>query len=302
MIPRFPQFKPIQLEDQIHIRQILSAYQPQISELTFSNLFMWRAHYGFQWSMYKDWLLVISSTEAHSAYALPPVGPPSRTNATYEILSWLKDEKGEKAPHIERADKRLLSEIERSEHFVVETTRNHYDYVYRSNDLITLPGKKYHAKKNYINRFQRTYTFTYEPLTDNHIRSCLELIEIWCGLRRCTEDMSLLGEWEAIGEALANFRDLELHGGVIVINGRVEAFTMGELLNDTTAVVHTEKANPDIRELYAIINQKFVEQEWHTIPYINREQDLGEHGLRKAKLSYHPDHLVEKFRITLENK
>ena len=108
-----------------------------------------------------------------------------------------------------------------------------------------------------------------------------------------------MGEWAAINAALADFQALELQGGVILINDRVEAFTCGELLNAATAVIHLEKANPEVRGLYAVINQQFCQQAWAGVPFVNREQDLGEPGLRTAKMSYHPHHLVEKFRIRL---
>jgi hypothetical protein len=83
---------------------------------------------------------------------------------------------------------------------------------------------------------------------------------------------------------------------------RVEAFALGELLNSQTAVVHIEKANPEIPELYTVINQQFCANSWQNVPYINREQDLGEPGLRRAKLSYHPDHLEEKFEVGLASR
>ena len=108
-----------------------------------------------------------------------------------------------------------------------------------------------------------------------------------------------MGEWAAIGVALANFQALQLKGGVILINDRVEAFSCGELLNRQTAVIHLEKANPELRGLYAVINQQFCREAWAGVPFINREQDLGEPGLRTAKLSYHPHRLVEKYRIRL---
>jgi hypothetical protein len=111
-----------------------------------------------------------------------------------------------------------------------------------------------------------------------------------------------LDELEAIREALTNFSALKFQGGVILIDNKVEAFTLGELLNNQTAVVHIEKANPEIKGAYAIINQQFCEKTWHNIPYINREQDLGESGLRQAKLSYSPDHMVEKYSIKLADK
>ena len=124
-------------------------------------------------------------------------------------------------------------------------------------------------------------------------------METWCGARRCEDDLSLSSEWEAIREALANFEELKVVGGVILVHGKVEAFTVGELLNKETVVVHIEKANMEIRGLYNMINQQFLEKQWQDIPYVNREQDLGEPGLREAKLSYNPEHFVEKYRIRL---
>jgi hypothetical protein len=297
--PEFPQFKPVQLEDRDSIRQILGKYQPQTSELTFTNLFIWRSHYAFQWAMYRDWLLLLCGASNDGLYALQPVGPPSRLEVTRMLLQWLREEKGEQRPRVERADQRLVSEIAGAEDLVIESTRDHFDYVYRSEDLIQLVGRKYHSKRNHINKFRRSHSFTYAPLNEDYVKECLALTESWCEWHRCEEDLNLLDEWEAVREALAHSRALGIRGGVILIKDKVEAFALGELLNDQTAVVHIEKANPEIPGLYAVINQQFCENRWRDVAYINREQDLGEPGLRKAKLSYYPDHLVEKFRIRL---
>jgi len=297
MYPEFPQFKSIQLEDRDLIQEILWKYQPQTSMWTFTNLFIWHLHYGFQWSIYRDWLLVLCADNSDSFYALQPVGPLSRLEVTQMLLRYLAEEKGEKEPHIERADQRLISEIEGTTDLSIEPSRQHFDYIYRSEDLIKLAGRKYHSKRNHINKFLRSYSFTYASLNEVHVNASLELAENWCQLHRCAEDLNLLGEWEATRQALLHFRTLRLQGGIILIEDKVEAFALGELLNDETAVVHVEKANPEIAELYAVINQQFCQKSWQNVPYINREQDLGEPGLRKAKLSYHPDHLVETFRI-----
>jgi hypothetical protein len=171
--------------------------------------------------------------------------------------------------------------------------------VYRTEDLIQLAGKNYRAKRNHINYLLRTYRITYEPMNESHIGACLNMAVNWCEARRCEEDLNLGSEWDATREALNNFSALGIEGGVVLVNGQVEAFTLGELLNQETAVVHIEKANTEIRGLYGVINQQFCENRWKGVPFINREQDLGEPGLRQAKLSYSPDHLVEKFSIRL---
>jgi hypothetical protein len=298
-LPKVPNFKSLELEDRQVIQEILWSYQPHTSELTFTNLFVWRSHYGFQWTVHRDWLLILSTTSTHGLFALPPVGPPPRLEVTHMLLQWFREEKGEEEPRIERADQRLVSEVEGATDLLIEPTRDHFDYVYRSGDLIQLAGRKYHSKRNHVNKFRRSHSFTYAPLNEDYVGECLELTESWCERHRCEEDLNLLDEWDAVRQALGHFRALGIQGGAILIEGKVEAFALGELLNDQTAVVHIEKANSEIPGLYAVINQQFCENRWRDVPYINREQDLGEPGLRTAKLSYHPDHLVEKFRVRL---
>jgi hypothetical protein len=298
-IPVFPEFRPLTLEDRQVFQDFLWPYQPETSELTFTNLFIWRSHYGYQWSQDRDWLLVASLSPERGGWALPPLGPPPRAEICGQLLAWLAQAKGAAAPRLERADRRLVEELAGSPQFALEPVRDHYDYLYRSEDLIRLPGGKYHAKRNFINTLERTWRWRYEPLEAGHLPACRKLAEAWCSLKRCEEDLNLMGEWEAVGAALDHLEALRLKGGVILLDGKVEAFSLGELLNRETAVIHVEKANPEIRGLYTLINQQFCEQAWAGVPYINREQDLGEPGLRSAKLSYHPHRLVEKFRIRL---
>jgi uncharacterized protein len=295
-LPQFPQFKPLEIHDRDAIQGYLAAYRPQTSEWTFTNLFMWRRHYRYHWSVYRDWLLMVSLIPGAAPYGLPPVGPASRLPATHTLLQWLEEAHG--APsRIERADQRLVEELQSSTELNSETTREHFDYVYRTEDLIHLAGRKYHAKRNHLNKFMRSYRFAYEPLAPSHIPACLQLTDNWCQWRRCNDELNLVGEWDAIRDALQHFDELPTEGGVILLDHRVEAFALGELLNDETAVIHIEKANPEIPGMYALINQQFCEHRWSQVRYVNREQDLGEVGLRKAKLSYHPDHLVEKYRV-----
>ncbi len=299
MQPEFPEFKPIELEDRESIQTILDGYQPETSECTFTNLFIWRSHYGLQWSRHGDWLLFLCTSENKEHCFFQPVGPEPRLEVSRMLLQWLREEKGNQDPRIERADQRLASELEGAQDLTIQPDRDQFDYVYRTEDLVKLAGKKYHSKKNHVNRFSRTHAFEYAPLTQEHVKACSKLAETWCQWRRCEEDMNLLDEWEAVEEALRNLNALKLKGGVILMEGTVQAFTLGELLSRQTAVVHIEKANPEIPELFAVINQQFCENAWQDVSFVNREQDLGEAGLRKAKLSYHPDHLAEKFRIGL---
>jgi uncharacterized protein len=297
--PVFPRLRPLTLEDREIIRNLLWDYQPKTSELTFTNLFMWQSHYGYHWCLDRDWLLVVGTVAGRPAWSLPPVGPPPRADLCRRVLEWLRDEHGVADPAIERVDPKLAAELDSHPGFVVEQVRDHFDYVYRTDDLIQLAGGKYHTQRNHVNSFTRSYRYRYEPLREEYLSACLYLCARWCQVKKCNEDLSLIGEWEAIGAVLANYQALELQGSVILIDDRVQAFSCGELLNRDTAVIHLEKADPELRSLYAVINQQYTRAAWAGVPFINREQDLGEPGLRKAKLSYHPHRLVEKYRIRL---
>lgn len=300
--PEFPDFKPIELQDLHFLHEILRQYQPRVSEWTFTNLFIWRTLYGFQWSLYKEWLMVICREGNNGFYAMEPIGPPSRREPAVTLLEWLWQEKNSPDPRIERADKSLASELDGLKNLTVEPAREHFDYVYLRDDLVALTGNKYRSKRNHINQLFRSYKFEYEALKQHHIDECLKLQEKWCILKRCEEDLNLSSEWEAVREILHHYKALNLKGGVVTVEKEVMAFTIGELLNNDTAVVHIEKADPDIPGLYQIVNQQFCEKTWENVLYINREQDLGLPGLREAKLSYYPHHFVEKYRIRLNRQ
>ncbi len=298
-IPMEAGFQPVELSARDAIHTFFRDYQPETSELTFTNLFIWQGHYHFRWAVSDGCLLLTARSPEGGRGALPPVGPGPRTAVCRRLLEQLQAAAGGRPAAIERADARLAAELREAGGFAVEPQRDHFDYVYRTADLISLAGRKFHDKKNHLNAFARAYRYEYQPLATGHLPACRDLAHRWCEWRRCVDDMNLMDEWDAVKTALNYFTELRLTGGVILIDGRVEAFALGEKLNGRTAVVHLEKANPEIRGLYAAINQQFCEHAWAAAEFVNREQDLGEPGLRKAKLSYNPDHLAEKFRIRL---
>ena len=298
MLPAFPDFKPIALEDRDTIAESLRRYNPQTSELTFTNLFIWRSHFNTSCCQLENWLVVLCEPQSSTPFFLPPIGPPDRTAVATRLLEWLGDTKGAE-PSIRRADARLISEIGSDGPFYAEPQRDQFDYVYRSEKLATLGGRKLHSKRSQLNKFLRTCDYIYAPIDGDNRWACMELLSGWCSFRNCRENPSIKAECEASHEALYNFEQLGLTGGAIAVDGRIQAFAIGEMLNSETAVIHIEKADPDIPGLYAAINQQFCENAWGEVTFLNREQDLGEPGLRKAKLSYQPETLVEKYTIRL---
>lgn len=286
-------FKLLTLNDKEIFDEFLAKDPPLVSELTFTNLFMWRVCNDSVWKMQDDCILVILRPETEQPYGLPPFGPGDKASALRRFSEYLREFSSEQ--RIARVDRNLVDRYVDPDEYQVIEDRDNSDYVYLSEDLINLSGKKFHGKKNHLNKFVKNYGFEYRHLDENLVKSFMDLQEDWCELKDCETSKDLADENVAVYEALKNHEKLDFRGGAILIDSKVEAFSLGEQLSDDTAVIHIEKANPDIPGLYVAINQRFCAEEWSHLKYVNREQDLGVAGLRKAKKSYNPDHMVDKF-------
>lgn len=177
--------------------------------------------------------------------------------------------------------------------FVCSKMPNYTDYVYEREKLSTLSGKKLHSKRNHINSFYKLYKSEFSKITSSDRDLIVNTYDSWFGE---TDDEYLLQEKDSIADLLQNFETLGLIGGKLMVDGNLVAFTIGERLNQNTAVVHIEKANTDYKGAYTVINQQFAEQMLGEFMYVNREEDMGIAGLRKAKMSYLPDLMIEKYK------
>lgn len=179
--------------------------------------------------------------------------------------------------------------------YMILYERDSADYIYNTSDLANLSGKKYHGKKNHVNKFKKTYdNWKYERIDDNNSVDCIEMVKEWCIQNQCAKNKSKADEICVMINGI-KYRDmLGLKGGLLRINDRVVAVTLGEKINDEMFVVHFEKAFSDVYGAYTMINQQFVVNELMEYKYVNREEDVGIEGLRKAKLSYHPAFMGQK--------
>jgi uncharacterized protein len=289
-------FVPIHLDHKSVFDEFLHREGPEISELTFTNLFMWRLKYRPTWRIWKDCLLIVMAPDAGIPFALPPVGPGNKADALGFCTDYLAGFGS--SPRIARVSEDFVKRFVDPDGYEIHEDPENHDYVYLTQDLIELPGNKFHRKKNHLNRFVKNYRFEYRTLDQDLVDCVLRMQEDWCEMRECAESPDLYEEDRAVYEALTHFGELDFTGGAIVIDSKVEAFSLGEPLNPETAVIHIEKANPAISGLYAAINQRFCQGAWSGTTYINREQDLGVEGLRKAKQSYYPHHMVQKYVVT----
>ncbi len=288
-------FTPLSFDHKQEIEDLLQQYPPNISELTFTNLYIWRYYYQFQIAVHREYMTLLAQPKGATPFFFPPVGKGDIRAWVFECRTYLKNKGG--SPCFERFPESLIKELSDIPGLKIVPDRDNSDYVYRIGKLVRLSGNKYHTLKNHINRFNKRHTWEYRTLTTDLIEECLNLQEEWCRSKNCHESYGLLSENEAIVEAIEKMDLLNYKGGVICIENKVEAFTLGELLNPETLVIHIEKANPDLPGLYPVLQQQFLEREWSMIPFVNREQDLGIEGLRKSKLSYHPEFMVDKYRI-----
>ncbi len=291
-----PEFRELRIEDKSRLDAAFKRYNPQISEYTFTNLFVWRETSPVLLSHLGNAILVKRWNPASNQFfLLPPIETKSIVSLVKEILI----KTGERDfPPLYGLD-RLQAESLKREGFTIREMRDYWDYLYAVRDLRDLPGSKYYTKRKNIKNCLAAYNPTYTPITEEIVDQCLQLQTKWCDLRSCDTIPGLEAEHRAIKETFLHFSDWTVFGGAVLVDGAVEAFTLGERLNEDTAVIHFEKANPNIPGLYQVINQWFCTQALQDFQYVNREQDLGVPGLRRAKLSYHPTAFIEKYMVTL---
>lgn len=287
-------FKPIGIEDKELITSYFLARGNRDCNLSFVNLFTWQFLTNSCYAVVDNCLVVRFTLDEESVVYTMPVG----TGNVKGVVGLLKEQAREEG-HVLRIHG-VFPEMEEwfnrefPGHFDYRLDRDYFDYIYSRKDLVELKGKNFQPKRNHVNKFKRTYNYRYTPLTADMIPRCLELEEKWCERHGCDEEESLIHERKALNLALRHFQELELTGGALWVDDEIVGFTYGAPVNRDTFAVHVEKADSHIDGAYNLLNQEFASRVPEQYIYLNREEDLGLAGLRKAKLSYHPVILLEK--------
>jgi uncharacterized protein len=295
-------FRKLTIGDKPVLDRMLDSLQPETSDLTFTNLFMWQNSYGLQvlYNKSLDYWFLWCKPPKWINFFLPPIGDWSNLDKLKEALFFMEElAKNENFQFLlRRTPKRLVEALNNVEpDLFVKEDRHTFDYIYLSNELINLAGRKLHGKRNHLNQFLRKYQWEYLPLNSKLALECANLETEWFNLKQST-DCGLPEEEQAMALVLNNFEKLGVSGGLILVNGRIEAFAVGEELNANTAVIHIEKANTEYDGMFTAINQQFAANRWAGYEFINREEDMGLEGLRKAKLSYNPVQVLEKYSVS----
>ncbi|MDO4344579.1 MAG: phosphatidylglycerol lysyltransferase domain-containing protein [Eubacteriales bacterium] len=296
------EFKKVSLEDRELINRYLAMQKTRSCELTFANIYLWSAYYRVDYAIVED-TLVFRGSESTVFFDFP-IGHSQKLRPALEALMQYCREQGQEfVLGLVTPEKFALLEELYPGVFEIEYDRDAADYVYETEKLANLSGKKYHGKKNHINKFLRTYPeWKYETIDDSNVEDCFQMALAWRRLNGCEEDEEKTAEMCVTLNSLRLMKELELRGGLLRVNGEVVAFSIGEPVCDDTMVVHIEKAFSAVDGAYPMINQQFVLHEAMEYTYVNREEDLGEEGLRRAKLSYHPVFMVEKGTVRLKER
>lgn len=296
-IARFPDFTPLDISHREVFEKHFLEMQPKISELNFTEIFAWHRIRDTKITMH-NCSLMLQLNKSGKKYLYPPLGSSCSGKSLAGVLEHcLKENPG---IYFYGFDSAGALKAEESGKLSVTEDRDNADYVYRKDDLINLPGRKYDGKRNHLKNFYRNNDFEFIPVMPDMLPEIMEFQERWCRDRGCEDDLSLKNESAAVMEVLGSFEKLNVFGAVIKINGKIKAFTAASELNRDTAVVLFEKGDPEVRGIYQAINKEFCEKMLTKYIYVNREQDSGDEGLRKAKLSYNPDHLVSKYVVKLK--
>jgi hypothetical protein len=283
--------RPLTLADKPLFDSYLSRYPPTVSELTFTNAFCWAEIRHHLFCEHEGHLLISYRQKDCTLSFYPPVGPEPAALLRSRIEG-LRD-------HCwTRLDKNLVAALGSTPRPISD--RDNSDYVYRVEDLRTLRGKEYHSKRNFVKRFAELYHPEVRPLTAALAAECIHIQEHWLEGQRNNE--SARDESTALIKALRHFSELALHGVGVFVGASLAAFAIGEPLNSSTFVEHFEKALPDYTGAYQYGLHAFAQSIPEGFAFLNREQDLGLEGLRRAKESWHPAFLVEKYTLRIRKQ
>jgi len=270
------------------------ASHSQISDYTFSSLFMWAKFYSLEISYYKDLACIICTGGGFPPSLLMPLG--DLNNKMGDVLDYYYQwfsERGEElcVSHVDEKFLPVITAVEGFD-FTITYDRNYSDYIYNFSNFVNMEGSDYKGFRKKIRAFENHFPDRqYSKITDSDVPECLELLELWRQQKGYDAD-----SFETV-KLLYNYDALKLIGGAVRLNGKIQAFILGEIYNDTGYII-AGKADMLIHGLYLFTLREFVKNEFSGVYYINRCEDLGIETLREAKLSWMPNKILHKYNVT----
>jgi hypothetical protein len=283
IIPEYPNSAEFSLALRPLLHPLFQQLPDGISEFTFANLYLFRESHHYRVARLPDGLIVIIGRDKDQPFFMLPFGLPAQSILRMLFNDW----RGMKCVSVVQAPE--LAALG----FSVLEDRDNFDYLYRRQDLAELSGRKFSQKRNHIKAFINNYDYRGEPLIETHLPAAISILDQW------RESRNDPGDYAAAREALEKSEELQLCGGIYYADNRPVAYSLGEeLMLGRSFAIHFEKAVGEYRGVWQFVNQAFASILPEKYETINREQDLGDEGLRAAKLSYKPAGFVLKYRVS----
>lgn len=288
-------YKELKVSDFKAVDTILKKYNIENCDHCFSAMLIWSYRHTVEFSIYEQ-TLFMRTKNTDTYWYLSPVGEMEFGKAVELIIS--EAEKDNFKLNIFGLSKEQKDMLEKQygEKFNIIDDRDSYDYIYTQKDLSTLPGKNYQKKRNHCSRFERENpNYTFHKIDKENVEQVIEFERQWCAKYNCDESRGLFAEQQGIVEVLSHIEQTDVFGAFIKNEDKILAFTLACPLSEDTVDIIVEKAYHDVNGAYAVINRDFAKNCLEKYQYIDREDDMGMENLRKAKLSYFPCEIREKY-------
>ncbi|MGL5124341.1 MAG: DUF2156 domain-containing protein [Fusobacteriaceae bacterium] len=279
----------------IDSKEIISTYTEnkfEICDYNFSNLYLWSLGDKLKYAIEDEFLYIKGDYLGEDSYLMPVS---LKNNCEISKIIKAVDKVIDKNKKLDLVSEKMKIKLE--DYYIFEEMENSFDYIYLVEDLVFLKGRKYSKKKNKLNQFNKSYLYTYEQINEKNLFEVIEFQKKWCKERECDSVETLKKENIGLSKIFENFIKLKIKGGMLKIDNKVVAYALGEELTKDMFVIHVEKADEEYKGSYQAINSIFLEKECLKYQYINREDDSGVPGIKKAKESYYPIKMEKKYKI-----
>lgn len=294
-------FKCLSIEDKDIIEKYIDKENLESYEYLFSSLYMWRKLNNVKYAIIDDTLVIEKNEEGKETFYAQPFG--YNKEKLTELVDILKERNSNYTDReflFGDVGEEFINDLKKYTDFNIEAIEDidDFEYVYSINDLIELKGKKYHGKKNHYNSFNKSYNFEIKVLDNEKvIKDCLTLLHKWHDEVAVTVDKEMLMEIDAIKDLFSELHYFDLKSIAVYVDDDLAGFAVGEKVNDKMAVIHVERGEINYKGIYSFLNRIFLMESFFDLEYVNRQEDTGNEGLRKAKQSYHPIKMVKKYLV-----
>ena len=295
-------FRPLTIEDQNIVLSFLKGQKFATYEYSFLTLYFWKDYCNVEYAICDDSLIIKKTEEGKGSYFMQPIGTtPEKLPGIIEQLLDFQRERPSFLSLFRDIEEPFLTQLQAlySSHLAFSEDINNFDYIYETDKLVNLHGDKLHKRKSQVNQFIRRYNYVIKDIHDDAVMNdSLELAHRWFDIQRL-KYREIFFELEGIQNIFRHLDALPVRGIAVYVDDQIAGFTLGEKANNQMGIIHVEKGDVRYKGIYPFINKTFAETHMHDIPYINREEDLGISGLRKAKLAYDPLKLEKKYIVNI---